>query len=207
MNRDDPENIEEYDFYNQNHNNAIWWRAMKARMQHKSSDQIALDRQLIESIGYRSNINLENVKNLIERGAKVDHWVGLDDRGSSTHSSRYNAIQLAAFNSSDEATEAIRIFVQSFPNFMNRDIGGWDSILARSMRSGYVHRTNVIISTKTAENPIYSFLTMAKSTKDEKNEIIKNIVLGFHVKLSYFIGARWQPAKASFVGRVRLTSK
>ena len=161
-----------FDLYERYYAGQKWWEDMKNRMKNKTEIQKDLDRKLIEEIGNpkeKPKINLSEIKKLVEQGATIDHWVEVGG-------SRFNAVMLAGLNRSDEATETICYLIQQF-DFIKTDGRNYcDSPLGTSIDYGYSKRTKLILETKTAKDPIYTFLRWAnKQTEDEKMVLLKQI--------------------------------
>ena len=156
-----------YDKFEKNYNGQKWWEEMKQRRKNKTEEQKDLDRKLVQHIGEVTNnlrmINLTEIKKLVDQGAQIDHWVEFAG-------GRYNAIQLAANNGSDEAVEAVIYLLNTF-NFIPKELGNdYSSPLALSIFNGYSKMAKEIIKIKKSKNPIYSFLrwSLFSITDDEK---------------------------------------
>lgn len=175
------EGIGGYDYYERYHKGDNWWTEMKKRMNNKTEEQKDLDRRLVEAVGHswfknengkevKPEINIEEVRKLGEMGATIDHWVERDG-----YEDRYTAIQLAAWNGSDEATEVLLYLEQKF-DFNQKDNRGGDSSFAISMVDGFQKMSIALLKTKKPENPIFSFLYWSfKQTEDEKIELLEKM--------------------------------
>jgi len=166
-------NLRELYYYENIYAGQKWWEDMKNRMKNKTDIQKDLDRKLIEEIGNpikKPKINFSEIKKLVERGATIDHWVETDG-------GRENAVLLAGWNGSDEATETICYLIQKFDFIKTEEEGDYGSPLGRSIYNGYSKRTKSILETKTAKDPIYVFLRRAtwRQTEDEKLELLEEI--------------------------------
>jgi len=100
---------------------------------------------------------LEEINDLISLGAQPDHWV--DDDGQ-----LYNAIMNAIRQVSKDfrlTAPVTPILIANFPKFGNTDRGRIsESPLGMSFHT-MTNLNEVILATKTAINPIYTFLTQS----------------------------------------------
>ena len=164
-----------YEMYENYYNGQKWWEETKQRMENKTEKQKELDRKLVQQIGdyYKKPIiNLSEIKKLVKQGATIDHWVEI---GGSI--GRYNAVQLAAWNGSDEATKAGMFLIEHF-DFIETDRDEYCySPLGISINWGHSKIAKEIIKMKKSKNPIYSFLRWAgyRTTEDEKMKILEEI--------------------------------
>ena len=153
---------------------------MKQRIKNKTEKQKDLDRKLVQQIGdprKKARINLSEIKKLVKQGATIDHWVEYDY-------ARWNAVQLAAENGSDEAIEAGLLLIEHF-DFIQTERGDdyyYSSPLGISIYNGHSKMAKEIIKMKKSKNPIYSFLRWADkdTTEDEKMKILEEIEKSFN---------------------------
>jgi len=165
-----------YKEYEKKYSGQKWWEETKHRMQNKTEEKKDLDRKLVQEIGdankLKKPIQLSEIKKLVKQGAQIDHWVA-----DGVYADRYNAVQLAAKNRSDEATEALVYLIKHF-NFIQTDPGEFCySPLGMSISLGHSKMATEIIKMKVSKNPIYSFLRWAnrQTTKDGKTKILEEI--------------------------------
>ena len=100
-----------YDYYEQRYSAHKWWNKIKNRTKNKTQKQKELDRRLVEAVGNPDDqpvIDFEKIKELVKEGAQVDHWVEYDD------DERYNTIQLAMKNESEEMDKVIYFLISTF---------------------------------------------------------------------------------------------
>ena len=165
-----------YDYYEKYYKGQKWWEEMKQRRKTKTIKQKELDRKLVQQIGYWRNkpiINLSEIKKLVKQGAQIDHWVEFGGW-------KYNAVQLAAENGSDEATKAGMFLIEHF-DFIQTERGYCYSPLGISINWGHLKMAKEIIKMKKSTNPIYSFLRCADyKTDDEKMKILEEIEKSFN---------------------------
>ena len=100
-----------------------WWEDMKERIRTKDKEQTDLDRKLVETVGNRwtnegnFQMNLEEVENLIGKGAKPDFWVSMEQFEEEDDGRRRNVMDMALANDSEDGKRATRILVEAFPEF------------------------------------------------------------------------------------------
>lgn len=152
---------------------------MKQRFETKDQNQTKLDRRLLEEVGARgvvkggrSKPRLDEIKDLLSLGAQPDHWVQ-DEYGDDEY---YNAIISAVHQESSQAITIAKLLILKFSTFGNKDRGrDWESPLGFSFLFGRHEMWKMILQTKTAINPIYSFLTKFDESKAEKLQVLKTI--------------------------------
>ena len=94
---------------------------MKERIKRKDKGQTDLDRKLLETVrnswmnGGNGRINVEEVENLIVQGAKPDFWVSVEEFEEEDNGMRWNVIEMALVNGSEDEKRATKILVEAFP--------------------------------------------------------------------------------------------
>ena len=162
---------------------------MIQRIENKKENEIELDRRLLEQVGSSwevngeySKPNLEEIQKLLSKGAQSDHWVE-DEYGN-----YYNAIMSAVRQESEASIEVFKTLIERNRTFRNRDRGRfYESPLGYSIRFRQIKKAIMIIKTKAAINPIFSFLahpdcSFDGQSKDEKMEILQEISENYDFK-------------------------
>ena len=167
LNQETPENKTVYAKFDWNYQNQEWWVQMKTRMAHKTEGQLLLDKTLIEVVNAEDEIDLDRIEELLRKGAKIDHWK-ID--GSSNY--RLNAFMVAARSPAENATEAVKILIKRFPNFMTRDTGMMESPVGRAIFTNNLPMVDAILSQHKVENPLFSFMINAKGWSNEDKKVM-----------------------------------
>ena len=138
-----------YERYERLYSGHKWWENMKIRMKNKTNEQKDLDRLLVEAIGPQNNYpNMDQIKNLVDQGAQMDHWVD--------YLGRANAMQLASINNSDNADQVIKFLAEKF-DFITQEEED-DSPLSKALKYADTERSVNIIKMGIVTNPIFSLL-------------------------------------------------
>ena len=156
-----------------------WWKDMKKRIQRKDKRQVDLERELVETVGNPADegnvqINVEQIENLIEEGAKPDFWVGQKEFQEEDGGVMWTVMEMALYNVSHDGKRATKILVDAFPEFRADETKGAKSLL------GYAFAINrnweVVLETKRHKNPIVAFLRWSGETTSSKKDKFKQLV-------------------------------
>ena len=103
------------------------------------------------------NINLENVKSLLEQGATADHWTTEYEHNHDLRRSRCNVIGLILEAKTETERTVLELCVKKFPSYRRNETTK-ESLLGECFRRNWHDSWKTLIQAKETETALLAFL-------------------------------------------------